>query len=112
MARWKWEKSQNGTSGWSTIVDTSSPDAATHNYTPKTADVGYYLRVTVTYSDRDLSTQSPADPQGDLNNFDNSPVANAPIRTAVKVSDYPVMAEDNTNQAPVFADDEDESHQM
>ena len=97
LARWKWEKSQNGTSGWATISSRTGP---THTYTPATEDVGYYLRVTVTYSDRDLydgNTEADAD---------TDPVANAPIRTAVKVSEYPVMAEDNTNQAPVFADDE------
>ena len=86
VARWKWEKSQSGTAGWSTI-----PDATSSTYTPKTADVGYYLRVTVTYSDRDLATDA---------------VANAPIRTAMKVSEYTVKAENNTNQAPAFADDE------
>ena len=97
LARWKWEKSQSGTSGWATIAD-----AVSHTYTPESADVGYYLRVTATYSNRDLyddDTTAPAD---------TDPVANAPIRTARAVSDYPVKAEDNTNQAPVFADDDDD----
>ena len=44
-----------------------------------------------------------------LNNYNNPPVANAPVRTVVEVSDYPVMAEDNTNQVPVFADDEEDT---
>ena len=53
LARWKWEKSQNGRSGWATISSRTNP---TNTYTPATEDVGYYLRVTVTYSDRDLSS--------------------------------------------------------
>ena len=85
-ARWKWEKSQSGTSGWSVI-----PDKTESSYTPATADVGFYLRVTATYSDRDLVTADA--------------VSNAPIRTASKVSDYSVKAADNQNQTPAFADD-------
>ena len=84
---WIWERSQNGTSGWSAI---STEVKA--SYTPATADVGYYLRATATYSDRN------ADPA----------VPNAPIRTAFKRSDYSVKAMTNTNQAPAFPDgDED-----
>ena len=84
IAKWKWERSQSGTSGWTLI--SGRVDAS---YTPVSADVGYYLRVTATYSNRDLTTD---------------PVANAPIRTARAVSEYPVKAHTNTNQAPEFAD--------
>ncbi len=100
-ARWKWERSQSGTSGWAVIAE-----ADTSNYTPKEIDVGYYLRVTATYSDRDLATTGAINPAGILNNYNNLPVGNAPIRNASKVSEYPVKAATNVNQTPVFPDDE------
>ena len=43
--RWQWQRSQSR-SNWSDISGASSAD-----YTPANADVGYYLRVTVTYDD-------------------------------------------------------------
>ena len=45
---WQWAKSRSGTSGWGMI---DSAIAAT--YIPADADAGYYLRVTVTYKDRE-----------------------------------------------------------
>ena len=102
-ARWKWEKSQSGTSGWAVIAEADTP-----TYTPKEIDVGYYLRVTATYSDRDLSSTNTTvqDPAAYLNQYNNPPVGNAPIRNASKVSEYPVKAATNVNQTPVFPDDE------
>ncbi len=83
---WKWEKSQSGTSGsWVIITGETG-----QTYTPATADVGYYLQATATYSNRTL---------------DSSPVANAPIRTASARSSYPVKATTNVNQSPAFPDD-------
>ena len=88
FVEWKWERSQSGTSGWAII---SGQAGAT--YTPKTEDVGYYLRATASYSNRNLST---------------SPVPTAPVRTASARSVYQVKATTNVNQAPVFPDgDED-----
>ena len=103
LARWKWERSQNGT-GW---LGRHSRAKYPKLHSPKTGDVGFYLRVTATYSDRDLSTvPAPVDPPV-RNNYDNPPVSNAPIRNASKVSEYPVKAANNVNQTPVFPDDED-----
>ena len=42
---WAWERSDNGTSGWSTVAGTTAA------YTPVAADEAKYLRVTVTYDD-------------------------------------------------------------
>ena len=44
---WSWERSLNGTSNWSAIGATSA------TYTPANDDVGYYLRVTASYEDRE-----------------------------------------------------------
>ena len=101
IARWKWEKSQSGTSGWAVIAEEDTP-----TYTPKEIDVGYYLRVTATYSDRDLSSTNTTVQDPNLNQYNNPPVGNAPIRNASKVSEYPVKAATNVNQTPVFPDDE------
>jgi len=43
---YKWQKSANGTTGWSDISGATSS-----NYTLATADSGYYLRVAVSYTD-------------------------------------------------------------
>ena len=88
VAEWKWERSQSGTSGWAIIT---GEDGA--SYTPATGDVGYYLRATATYSNRDLTPDA---------------VANAPIRTASARSEYPVKATTNVNQSPVFPDGDDD----
>ena len=45
-AAWQWAWSSNGTSNWTDI-----PGATSATYTPVTADVGSYLRATVTYTD-------------------------------------------------------------
>ena len=44
---WKWEKSQDMSSGWELVRGTESA------YTPVKADEGYYLRVSATYEDGD-----------------------------------------------------------
>ena len=44
---WKWEKSRD-TSSW---MDATGAGATAATYTPATADAGYYLRATVTYTD-------------------------------------------------------------
>ena len=98
-ARWKWERSQDGSTGWSVI-----PDEDSSSYTPKTADVGYYLRVTATYSDRDLDNTGA---DNSATATDNRAYArNAPVRTASDSSDYPVKQANNVNQTPSFADDD------
>ena len=97
IARWTWERSQSSTSGWELITGQTGA-----SYTPAATDVGYYLRVTATYSDRDLASTNSGT---GLNSHDNRPAPNAPIRNAVKVSEYPVKAINITNQPPVFADD-------
>ena len=43
---WAWEISSTGTNGWTAI-----PNATSASYTPVTADVGKYLRVTASYTD-------------------------------------------------------------
>ena len=43
---WRWEKSSDGTTGWTVIAG-----ARSDTYTPVAADVGSYLRVTVNYTD-------------------------------------------------------------
>ena len=47
---WRWERSASGTGGWSTIGGATS-DA----YTPVDTDLGDFLRVTASYSDREGS---------------------------------------------------------
>ena len=49
---WSWERSLNGTSNWSAI------GAKSATYTPANDDVGYYLRVTASYDDREGSGKS------------------------------------------------------
>ena len=44
--RWVWERSMNGTTGWNAISGATSS-----TYTAVAGDVGYYLRVKVTYTD-------------------------------------------------------------
>ena len=78
---WQWAKSQNGTSGWADI------DKATlSTYTPADADVGYYLRATVTYKDRESVRDT---------------------KTAVGVSANAVKAARSQNDAPEFTDEDD-----
>ena len=77
---WKWEKSTSRSSGWVVI------DGATDSmYTPVPADIGSYLRATVTYTD----------PQGSG-------------KPEMAVSDEKVIATRSTNTAPVFRDADDE----
>ena len=77
---WKWEKSTSRSSGWVVI------DGATEAmYTPVPADIGSYLRATVTYTD----------PQGSG-------------KPETAVSDEKVIAKRSTNTAPVFRDADDE----
>ena len=52
-AAWTWHRSPNGTNAWAAI---SGSTAA--SYTPVTADVGYYLRVTASYTDGEGSGKS------------------------------------------------------
>ena len=53
-ATWHWERSADG-SVWSRM-----DDATTEVYTPRAADVDYYLRATVSYTDRDGTTGKEA----------------------------------------------------
>ena len=43
---WQWSRSMDGAEGWEDIAGATSA-----SYTPKTGDVGYYLRATAEYSD-------------------------------------------------------------
>ena len=44
---WQWARSENGRTGWTNISG-----AASSSYTPTVADEDFYLRATVTYTDR------------------------------------------------------------
>ena len=78
--RWQWARSQDGTT-WTGIEGATSPRRS-----PAPADVGMYLRATVTYSDK----------------F-------GPGKTASAVSANPVETKTLSNAAPSFADqDKDE----
>ena len=78
--RWQWARSQDGTT-WTDIEGATSPRRS-----PAQADVGMYLRASVTYSDK----------------F-------GPGKTASAVSANPVEAKTLSNAAPSFADqDRDE----
>ncbi len=48
---WRWARSSDGRTGWSNIPNTTS-SATTSNYTTVLADAGFYLRASVTYTDR------------------------------------------------------------
>ena len=50
---WRWEKSQDGVNGWTTI-----PGASTEAYTPASGDVDMYLRAMVDYTDGEGSGKS------------------------------------------------------
>ena len=63
---WMWHSSPNGTNAWAAI---SGSTAA--SYTPVTADVGYYLRVTASYTDGEGSGKS-------AEAVSANPVGNAP----------------------------------
>ena len=71
---WQWESSSDGSTGWTTI------GTASDTYTPVAADVGRYLRATVSYSDLLGAGKS-----------------------AQEVSGNPVQATPDTNGPPVFA---------
>ena len=73
--RWQWSTSEDGTT-WTDIKGATSPRRS-----PAPADVGMYLRATVTYSDK----------------F-------GPGKTASAVSANPVEAKTLSNAAPSFAD--------
>ena len=77
---WKWEKSTSRSSGWVVIDEETAP-----RYTPMPADIGGYLRATVTYTD----------PQGSG-------------KSETAVSDEKVIAKRSTNTVPVFRDADDE----
>ena len=85
-AKWKWERSQNGRTGWTDIEvvtenDTSNPNA--NVYTPVGDDVGYFLRATASYDDG----------QGD-------------DKSAEMVSDFAVEPVPYSNKMPAFLDAE------
>ena len=50
---WQWARSQNGRTGWTNISG-----ATASSYTPTGADEGFYLRATVTYTDRRVGGKS------------------------------------------------------
>ena len=77
---WKWEKSTSRSSGWVVIDGATNPI-----YRPMPADIGSYLRATVTYTDL----------QG-------------PGKSETAVSDRKVVVTRSTNDAPVFRDADDE----
>ena len=65
---WSWEKSDDGQSGWTTITG-----ADTSSFTPQQADIGKYLRVTVTYTDSYGSSKTATDDTGAVT---SAPVTN------------------------------------
>ena len=71
---WKWEFSDDGSTGWTTIANETS-----ESYTPVPANVGKFLRVTVTYTDA-LGTS----------------------KTLTAMNANAVQAEPITNTAPAF----------
>ena len=77
---WKWEKSTSRTSGWA-VID----EATDAMYTPKPADIGSYLRATVTYTD----------PQGSG-------------KSEMAVSDRKVLSKRSTNTVPEFRNADNE----
>ena len=77
---WKWERSRSRSSGFINIAGAHGT-AATSNYTPIGADVGYYLRATASYTD-----------------------AEGPNKTAMMVTRYVVEAKPDNNAHPAFPD--------
>ena len=77
--RWQWARSEDGTT-WTEIRGTITPRRS-----PASADVGMYLRATVTYSDKFASG-----------------------KTASAVSAYRVEARTLSNTAPSFVDQDDD----
>ena len=77
-AVWQWAKSRNGTSGWGDIDKATSA-----TYAPADGVMGYYLRATVTYKDRESVRDT---------------------KTAVGVSANAVKATRSQNEAPEFPD--------
>ena len=65
---WSWGKSDDGQSGWTTITG-----ADTSSFTPQQADIGKYLRVTVTYTDSYGSSKTATDDTGAVT---SAPVTN------------------------------------
>ena len=73
---WQWARSMDGETGWMDIDKATSASRM-----PVAADVGYYLRATVTYKDMFAEGQ-----------------------TASEVTEKPVEAKTTANAAPSFAD--------
>ena len=74
--RWEWSRSRSKSGSYTAIAD-----AEAGTYTPTSGDVGYYLRATVSYKDR----------EGDG-------------KSAVGTSANEVQAINSPNAAPVFPD--------
>ena len=85
---WQWSRSRSRSSGWVDIVsneDNVNPNPNLNMYTPRKEDVGYYLRATATYVDRE---------SGDTN------------RTVHGVSNHVVRKKPYVNAPPMFLDAE------
>ena len=49
---WQWARSRNGRTGWTNISGATSSGATSSEYTPTVSDEDFFLRATVTYTDR------------------------------------------------------------
>ena len=61
---WSWEKSDDGQSGWTTITG-----ADTSSFTPQQADIGKYLRASVSYTDSFGGSKSASADTGAIANI-------------------------------------------
>ena len=95
---WQWARSENGRTGWTNISG-----AASSSYTPTVADEDFYLRATVTYTDRRGGKSAEAVTDGPVpsaNRRPRFPSAETGERTV------PENTRRNVNiGAPVAADD-------
>ena len=92
--KWQWARSTRASGRWTDIVDDEDTENVVEGtdeaYTPRTGDVGMYLRATATYED---GRCRPCDTKN----------------TAQAVSVNAVRAKPYTNVAPVFQDEQGEN---
>ena len=87
---WHWERSESGTSGWTTATTTSEGPSDNDNvisYTPVADDINHFLRVTATYTDE----------QGSNKMTDPERTANKVARNLVNDPPYFIYTEDDDN---------------
>ena len=99
---WKWERSDDGSRGWTTATTTDLAPAANNNvytYTPVADDVDKFLRVTVSY--RDAEDPDPLNP---AKMSEPKVTANAVARNLV--NDEPFFVYTADDDIPEGADEE------